>query len=372
MITQLQQLISGTFSLAGDQAQNFTAIVHQATLNHLAAPFAKIFLIGLAALVLSMILTPIYTFFAYKYHFWKRQKTVALDGQKLTVMNKLHAKKIQQHVPTMAGMIFVVTVAAITLAVNLSRGQTWLPLLALLLGGLIGLIDDVINLRGHTAVAGLRAPVKFAMITIAALVLGWFFWARLGWTTLHIPFIGDWNIGIWMVPLFTFAVVATGNAVNLSDGLDGLAGGLCAAAFASFGAIAMLQGQFGVAAFCVTILGALISYLWFNIYPARFMMGDVGSFALGCSLAVVAMMTNSLFLLPIIGIVFVVDTGSAVIQIIYKKITHGKKIWLSTPIHHHFEAIGWPETKVTMRFWLLGAVAGVIGLVLALLGGTIK
>ncbi|MFZ2560512.1 MAG: phospho-N-acetylmuramoyl-pentapeptide-transferase [Candidatus Nanoperiomorbaceae bacterium] len=371
MIAQFQPL--NPLSLFGaEPVVNVSTVIHQATLNHLATPLGRTFLIGLLALVVATILTPIYTYFAYKYHFWKREKTVALDGKKLTVMNKLHANKIKRHLPTMAGMIFVITVAGVTLATNLSRGQTWLPLAALLVGGLVGLIDDVINLRGHSAVAGLRAPVKFAMITIAALVLGWFFWARLGWTTLHIPFVGDWNIGIWMILLFALAVVATGNAVNLSDGLDGLAGGLALFAFASFAAIAFLQGQFGVAIFCITVIGALVSYLWFNIFPARFMMGDVGSFALGCALAVVAMMTDSLFLLPIIGAVFVVDTGSAVIQIIYKKITHGKKIWLSTPIHHHFEAIGWPETKVTMRFWLLGAVAGIVGLVLALLGGTIK
>jgi phospho-N-acetylmuramoyl-pentapeptide-transferase len=351
---------------------NMSPIVHQATLHNLSGPLANIFLTGLLALLVATLLTPVFTYFAYKYHFWKRQKSVALDGKQLTVMNKLHAAKIKRHLPTMAGMIFVVAIAGVTLFANLSRAQTWLPLAALLVGGVIGLIDDLMNLFGKSAVAGLRAPVKFAMITIAGLVLGWFFWARLGWSFVHIPFIGDWNIGIWMIPLFAFAVVATGNAVNLSDGLDGLAGGLAAAAFASFAGIALLQGQFGLAAFCITVLGALASYLWFNIFPARFMMGDVGSFALGCSLAVVAMMTNSLFLLPIIGVMFVIDTGSAVIQIIYKKLTHGRKIWLSTPIHHHFEAIGWPETKVTMRFWLLGATSGIFGLVLALLGGTIK
>ncbi len=351
---------------------NTSPIVHEATLHNLSGPLASIFLTGLLALLIATILTPVFTYFAYKYHFWKRQKSVALDGKKLTVMNKLHAAKIKRHLPTMAGMIFVIAIASVTLIANLSRSQTWLPLSALLVGGVIGLIDDLMNLFGKSAVAGLRAPVKFAMITIAGLIMGWFFWARLGWTFVHIPFIGDWNIGMWMIPLFAFAVVATGNAVNLSDGLDGLAGGLVATSFASFAGIALLQGQFGLAAFCVTVLGALASYLWFNIFPARFMMGDVGSFALGCSLAVVAMMTNSLFLLPIIGLMFVIDTGSAVIQIIYKKLTHGKKIWLSTPIHHHFEAIGWPETKVTMRFWLLSAVAGVVGLILAFLGGAIK
>lgn len=342
-------------------------------IKHLADPLAKIFLLGMGAFILAMILTPVYTYFAYKYKFWKHQKTVTLDGKKLEVFSKLHEAKIARHLPTMAGLVFVVAITVVTLIWNWSRPQTWLPLAALLMGAAIGLIDDILNLRGHnTAVAGLRAPVKFAMITLGGLILGWFFFAKLGFTTVHIPFIGEWDLGIWMIPLFALVVVATGNAVNISDGLDGLSGGLASLAFMVFAVIALLQGQFGVAGFCFTILGALLAYLWFNIYPARFMMGDVGSFALGCSLAVVAMLTNTLFLLPIIGAMFVVDTGSVILQMASKKLRHGKKIWLSAPIHHHFEAVGWPEAKVTMRFWLLGGVAGVVGLILALLGGNIR
>jgi len=165
--------------------------------------------------------------------------------------------------------------------------------------------------------------------------------------------------------------MAAGNAVNISDGLDGLAGGLAASAFSMFAVIAILGQQFGLAGFCLTIVGALLAYLWFNIYPARFFMGDVGSFALGVSLGVVAMLTNCLFILPIIGLVFVIETGSVIIQQISKKLRHGQKIWLSTPIHHHCEAKGWPETKVTMRFWVLGNIAGIIGIIVALAGGNI-
>ena len=173
-----------------------------------------------------------------------------------------------------------------------------------------------------------------------------------------------------MIPLFAFAVVAAGNAVNISDGLDGLAGGLSSIAFGAFGVIALFQGHFLLAGFCVTMLGALLAYLWFNIYPARFFMGDVGSFALGTSLGVVAMMTNSFLLLPIIGIVFVIEAGSSMIQIFSKKVFH-RKIFISAPIHHHLEAVGWPETKVTMRFWVIGAVAALGGILLAIAGGGI-
>ena len=158
--------------------------------------------------------------------------------------------------------------------------------------------------------------------------------------------------------------------MNISDGLDGLAGGLLAMSFAAFGVIALFQGQLVLAGFCFTVIGALLSYLWFNIYPARFFMGDVGSFAYGVALGVVAILTNSLLLLPVIGILFVVEAGSSLIQITSKRLFK-KKVFISAPIHHHLEASGWPETKVTMRFWVIGCVAATLGVVLALAGGHI-
>ena len=208
------------------------------------------------------------------------------------------------------------------------------------------------------------------MITLMAIVLGWFFYTKLGYNSIHIPFVGDWQVGIWIVAIFVFAVVATSNAVNISDGLDGLAGGLLALSFSTFGVIALLQGHITIAGFCFTVVGALLSYLWFNIYPARFFMGDVGSFAFGTSLGVVAMLTNTLFLLPIIGVLFVVEAGSSLLQITSKRLFH-RKIFQSAPIHHHLEAIGWPEAKVTMRFWVIGCIAAFVGLLMALGGGHI-
>jgi len=185
-----------------------------------------------------------------------------------------------------------------------------------------------------------------------------------------VPFIGDWFVGWLIIPLFVLAVVSTGNAVNITDGLDGLAGGLLVSAYSSFGIIAALQGNFGIAGFCMVAVGALLSYVWFNIPPARFFMSDVGSFALGTALGVVAMLTDTLFLLPLIGLVFVVEAGSSLIQILSKKFFH-RRVFISAPIHHHFEASGWPKTKVTMRFWIIGQVCGALGVVLALIGGYI-
>jgi phospho-N-acetylmuramoyl-pentapeptide-transferase len=339
--------------------------------SSLSDEFVRSFILSVAAFVLAMVLTPVYTLIAYRYKFWKRQRTESTTGELLKVFTKLHANKFKRNIPTMAGMVFVFAIVVITLLLNLDRAETWLPLAALVSGAFVGLIDDVINIRGGgKGVAGLRSSLKFLMITAIGLALGWFFFEKLGVSAVHIPFIGPWELGWLIIPIFAFVVVATGNAVNISDGLDGLAGGLAAIAFGSFGIIALLQGNGIMAGFCFTVVGALLSYLWFNIYPARFFMGDVGSFALGTSLGVVAMLTDSLFILPIIGLVFVVEAGSSLIQIFSKKVFK-RKIFISAPIHHHLEAIGWPETKVTMRFWIIATVCSFVGVMLALAGGNI-
>ncbi len=187
-------------------------------------------------------------------------------------------------------------------------------------------------------------------------------------TEVNVPFVGSIYLGILIIPLFILVVYSTANAVNISDGLDGLAGGLAVNAFAVYALIALLEGRLGVAGFCMTIVGALLSYTWFNIFPARFFMGDVGSFALGTALAVVALLTDTVFILPIVGGVFVLEAGSSALQILSKKLRGGKKIFKIAPLHHHFEASGWPETKVTMRFWILGQVLAVLGLIVYLIG----
>ena len=330
------------------------------------------FLLSVGAFMLSMLITPVYTFLAYRYKFWKRQRTTSTTGEKLTVFNKLHAEKFKRNIPTMAGAIFVIAITVVTALFNLNRGQTWLPLFALIGGGVVGLLDDIINIRGYGGgVAGLRSSVKFILIVLLGLFLGWFFYYKLGVSSVHIPFVGDVNLSWLMVPIFAFVVVSTGNAVNISDGLDGLAGGLVAISYGAFGVIAVFQGQFLLASFCFTVLGSLLSYLWFNIYPARFFMGDIGSFSLGASLGVVAMLTNALFLLPIIGVLFVIEAGSSVIQIFSKKVFK-KKVFISAPIHQHLQATGWPETKVTMRFWVIASIAAFIGILLAMAGGNIR
>ena len=331
----------------------------------------QIFTFGFLSFITAMVLTPLYTSAAFSGKWWKRARTTAITGEQAKVYQKLHAVKHQRHIPTMAGTIFVLAIVLVTLAGNLSRSQTWLPLAAMTGAGLIGLFDDIINIRGiGGGIAGMRAKVKALLLIGVALVGGWWFYSKLGVTTVHIPFFDTIHIGWLIIPLFVLVVFATANAVNITDGLDGLAGGLSAIAFGAYAIIALIERKYGIAGFCMTIVGALLSYTWFNIFPARFFMGDVGSFALGTALAIVAMLTDTVLLLPVIAAVFVAEAGSVVLQITSKKLRAGKKIFLSSPIHHHFEAIGWPETKVTMRFWIIGQVAGIIGVIIFILGGT--
>ena len=329
-------------------------------------------LLAVGGFLFSMILTPFYTHFAYKYKFWKKQKQTTVDGKDLPVMRKLHAHKFKHVFPTMAGLIGVVSVTAVTWIFNLDRGQTWLPLVGFLGGALVGVIDDCINIFGTgRGAAGLRGPVKFALITGVGLALGWFFAAKLGWTTILIPFLGNLEVGVvGMILIFAFAVVATSNAVNISDGLDGLSGGLSMIAYGAFGIIALFQGNYMLFGFCMTVVGWLLSYIWFNVPPARFMMGDTGSFALGAGLGVVAMMTNAFLLLPVIGLPFVIEAGSSLIQLASKKFIH-RKIFISAPLHHHLEALGWGEAKIVMRFWIIAGVCAIIGVFMAATGGAI-
>jgi phospho-N-acetylmuramoyl-pentapeptide-transferase len=329
----------------------------------------RIMVLSFTGFFLSMLLTPLYTTLAYKYEWWKKPRSTAATGEKASVYQSLHGAKHNRHIPTMAGMIFVVAAALVTVTGNLSREETWLPLAAMVGAGVIGLFDDILNIKSTGGIAGMRAKIKMALITTVALAGGWWFYDKLDVSSIHIPFVDNPLVLGWLiVPLFVLVVVSTANAVNITDGLDGLAGGLSAIAFAMYAIIAFLEGRYGVAGFCLAIVGTLLSYTWFNIYPARFFMGDVGSFALGTALGVVAMLTDTVLILPIIGFVFVVEAGSSMLQILSKKLRKGRKIFRIAPIHHHFEALGWEETKVTMRFWVVGQVMGVIGLIVFILG----
>lgn len=336
-----------------------------------------IFIFGLvvAGFVVSMLLTPALSWLLYHFKLWKKPKVRAITGEKAVYYQKLHAEKLKRKVPTMAGVLIWLVVAGLTLLFNWSRAETYLPAFTIVTFGVLGLVDDFINVKGKNGngVAGLRFWVKMIWLLALAALGAWWFFYKLGWSAIHIPggrFFGlppNVEIGFWYIPLFILVIVSAANAVNLTDGLDGLAGGLLAVVFGAYTVIALSQGKVELAAFCGTVVGAVLAYTWFNIYPARFFMGDTGSLALGATLGVIAMLTNTALVLPIIGFVFVVDTLSSIIQIASKKLAH-RKVFIVAPLHHHLEAIGWPETKVTMRFWVIGTVFAVIGLFIALFG----
>ena len=317
----------------------------------------------------SILITPVYTYFAYKNKWWRKVRTKSVDGKKAPVFHKLHSEKHKRNIPTMAGLIVVFAVSLITLIFNLDRSETWLPLFTLMTIAFLGFIDDFLNVRGLAdKTGGLSAKIQIIWLLALASVGAWWFYAKLGWSMIHIPAFGGVEIGWLYIPLFLMVFFMTAKSVGITDGLDGLAGGLLVFAFGAYGIISIFQGYYFLAAFCATIVGAMISYTWFNIPPARFFMGNVGSISLGATLGVIALMTNSVFVLPIIGFVFFLESGSSALQLLSKKFRGGKKIFLSAPIHHHFEAKGWPESKVTMRFWVIGMVTAVVGVIIGVLG----
>ncbi|OGY85844.1 MAG: phospho-N-acetylmuramoyl-pentapeptide-transferase [Candidatus Kerfeldbacteria bacterium RIFOXYC2_FULL_38_9] len=327
--------------------------------------------------VLAAAATPLLTHFLYKY-----KKNIRSDLSKTPIFSKLHAHKTGT--PTMGGILIWGTVLLMVFLFFiipqffpgfiapefnfLSRKETLLPLGVLLASALVGLVDDVFNVKKMGATGGgLRLWHRLLIFTAIALIAAWWFFFKLEWTIVRIPFYTVMDIGWWTIPLFIFIIVATAFSVNETDGLDGLAGGVLLAAFATYAAISFTQGKEDLATFCGVICGALLAFLWFNIHPARFFMGDTGSMALGITLGVVAILTNTIWLLPFIGFILVIESGSVIIQTISKISRSGKKVFHSTPIHHHFEALGWGEPKIVMRFWIISAVMAVLGLVLFLI-----
>jgi phospho-N-acetylmuramoyl-pentapeptide-transferase len=338
----------------------------------------KIFSLAAISFGTAFVLTPALTTFLYKH---KVGKQIRADGD-TPVFTKLHAKK--KGTPTMGGVLIwftTLSLAAIfwfldrVLGINffhelnfLTRQQTLLPLGALFASAILGALDDYLGIKGiGPKGGGLQMRYKLILYALVAFVGAYWFYYKLDFDVLRIPGFGNFEIGLWYIPLFIFVVIATSFSVNETDGLDGLAGGVMAISFFSYGLIAYLQGRYELASLAAVIAGSLLAFLWFNIYPARFIMGDTGSMSLGTVLAVMAFLTNSVVVLPIIGLVLVLETLSVIIQITSRKLT-GKKIFLSAPLHHHFEAKGWPETKVTMRFWVIAAVSAVVGLAVNLIG----
>ena len=284
---------------------------------------------------------------------------------------------VKMGTPTMGGVMFILPVLLLTVMLNAVAligfarsgvGRSVLvPLFVMVAYGALGAIDDWQGLRGKRKGEGMRARTKFLFQVILGVGTAWVLKYLLGVPDMFVPGIkGFFDLGWWYVPLAAFIIVSMSNAVNFTDGLDGLAGLIAATAFAGYGMIALNQHQVYLARFCLVLVGAMFGFLWFNVHPAELIMGDTGSLALGSTLAVVALMTSQWVVLPVIAIIPLSEMVSVVIQILYFRATHGKRFFKMAPIHLHFELLGWSETQVVQRFWLIGLLAAMVGVGLAL------
>jgi phospho-N-acetylmuramoyl-pentapeptide-transferase len=353
-------------------------------MDDLAVNSIKIFALAAFAAAFAVLWTPILTHFLYKYKLWRKEPRVkTITGEEAPVFYSLH-KERETRAPRFGGLLIWVSVLLVTFLffglsqicdnfwcqkLNfLSRSQTWLPLFTLVAAALVGLLDDFLQVfgQGKYVAGGMRFTRRLMIVFLIGLIGALWFYFKLEWETIYIPLIGEVFIGFWYVPLFILVMLAcwSGGVIN---GLDGLAGGTFASIFGAYGLIAFSRGQIDLATFCGVIVGALLAFLWFNVPPARFYMGETGMLALTSTLGVVAFLTDSVIVLPIIGGLLVIESGSVILQLLSKKFRK-KKIWLCTPIHHHFEAKGWPHYKVTMRFWIIGVVMAIIGVAIRLLG----
>lgn len=344
----------------------------------------KVFFLGAISFIFAFLLAPVLTRYLYKYKFWKKTvREKSIDGREVPIFQKFHSEK-ETCVPRGGGIIIWVTALAVAFfffflskitdfwwlqKINfLSRSQVWLPLFALFSAALVGLVDDILVVagKGKYTGGGLRLKYRLFLVALIGLIGGWWFYYKLGVNTIHIPGNGDIFLGWWQIPFFILVMMATYSG-GVIDGLDGLAGGVLASVFGAFAGISLFMNQIDLAAFCTIISGALLAFLWFNIPPARFYMGETGMMGLCCALTVVAFLTDSVLVLPIIAFLLVVEAGSVILQLLSRKI-RGKKLFLAAPIHHHFEAKGWPNYKITMRFWVVGVVMAIIGVAIRLLG----
>lgn len=350
--------------------------------------FVKVLLPFVLAFFIGTGITPLITAYLYKYKCWKKKAgKVDAEGNETIEFNKLHAEK-EVSTPRMGGIVIwlssFITVVVVWIIAHifanpiliklefLSRSQTWLPFVALLIGAGVGLIDDWLEVKGggnHIS-GGLSLKQRLLVVGLMGLFAGGWFFFKLEVSTVAF-FTGEIPLGILFIPFFALVMIVI-YASGVIDGIDGLAGGIFAIIFISYAIIAFQQDQINLAAFCAMISGSILAFLWFNIPPARFYMSETGSMALTTTLTVVAFMTDTLgegegvFILPLIALALMITVLSNIIQVTSKKFRH-KKVFIIAPLHHHFEAIGWPSYKVTMRYWVLSVIFAILGIILSVL-----
>lgn len=331
--------------------------------------------------MVAVFIAPVLIRLLYKYRAWKKKpKEKTIGGYDAPIFQKFHSHK-EVSTPRMGGILIwgtVLVVAILNLILAqilpypwgerlnfLSRSETWLPFFTLIAASILGLIDDVMTVKdnGKYISGGMRFKTRFFLVSAIALVGAWWFYFKLGWTSIYIPFYGNLEINGLYIIIFAITVLATFSS-GVVDGLDGLSAGVLAPIFTAFGVIAYSRGLYDLTTFIVIIVGALVTYLWFNVPPAKFYMGETGILGLTTTLAVIAALTNAILFLPIIGMILVIESLSVIIQLISKRMRNGKKVFLASPIHHHFEAKGWSESQITMRFWILSGVFSGLGIIL--------
>jgi phospho-N-acetylmuramoyl-pentapeptide-transferase len=344
----------------------------------------KVFLPATVAFFIGIIITPILTNWLYKNQMWKKKAgKIAPDGRETPIFNELHKDK-ETGTPRMGGIVIWGSVLITTLLFwlltsfwlstekfnFLSRNQTWLPLFTLIIGAIVGLIDDWRQVKAEQDVknAGLPFSRRLLLVILLALVGAYWFYFKLELVAITLPFIGAFYLGWLIIPLFVLVMIALFSS-GVIDGLDGLSGGVMAIIFAAYMVIAFFQNQIDLAAFCGAVTGGLLAFLWFNIPPARFYMSETGILGLTTALTVVVFLTDSVATLPIIALPLVATVLSVAIQLLSKKFRHGKKVFLVAPLHHHFEALGWPAYKVVMRYWVIGIIFAIIGMIITIIGG---
>jgi phospho-N-acetylmuramoyl-pentapeptide-transferase len=352
----------------------------------------KIILPAVITFLIGISITPYITNYLYKHKMWKKKAgKLATDGSATPIFDSLHKEK-EVGTPRLGGTIIWIS-ASITFFLMwflaqmpfdfldifnklefISRSQTWIPFVTLIIGALVGAVDDLLEIKGtgnHIA-GGLSLKKRLLIIgTIGLIIASWFYF-KLEVNAINFPLINEIYVGILIIPIF-IAVILFIYTSGVIDGLDGLSGGVFATVYSAYAILAFSLNQINLAAFCATIVGGILAFLWFNIPPARFYMSETGSMALTITLAVIAFMTDKLgggyglFVLPIIGLPLVITALSSILQIASKKFRNGKKILIAAPIHHHFEAIGWPSYKIVMRFWIFSIISAVFGLIIALI-----
>ena len=342
----------------------------------------KIFLPMVVALLIGLFITPSASRFFYKYKMWKKYSR---NGATLSEFQKIHNEDEELKTPRVGGIIIWVSILFSTLIfylisiffpsdfsakINfLSNNQTLIPLGVLLFGSLLGLWDDLIQIYGKGKIAHddkSWRKWKALLVVFISLLIGLWFYYKLEMVSIHIPFNGDLYLGILIIPFFILVALATFSG-GVIDGIDGLSGGVLASIFAAYSMIAFANNQIDIAAFSAVATGAILAFLWFNIPPARFYMGETGIIGLTITLATLAFLTDSVLILPVVAMPLVISSGSVILQMLSKKLRNGKKIFRLSPIHHHFEALGWPSYKVTMRFWIFSVAFSIIGIILAVI-----